>query len=120
MTVISSFLSYQSDPKPFITDIFKFFHDSTRILDILTYFLDLDWCPLLSNTVKNSDRVIFCRRLSNFKFINRILEEQSVFILLTIVDKIKSFTQVVLGKPKRISPSTGIKLLLLLRARGVT
>ena len=57
------------------------------------------------------------------------MEEQSVLILLKFVDKIsrekqsivKPFTQVVLGKPKRISPSTGIKLLyLLLRAVVVT
>lgn len=56
------------------------------------------------------------------------MEEKSVFILLKFVDKIsrekqsivKPFTQVVLGKPKRISPSTGIKLLLLLRAVVVT
>ena len=45
------------------------------------------------------------------------MEEQSVFILLKFVDKtsrekqslVKPFTKAVLGKPKRISPSTGIK-----------
>lgn len=45
------------------------------------------------------------------------MEEQSVFTLLKFLDKtsrekqsiVKPFTKVVLGKSKRISPSTGIK-----------
>ena len=107
-------------PKPFISDIFTFFLVSIKILDTYLLFKYRCCSPTVKvNTVKRAAESSFVGYLiSTLWFsLSSLMEEQSVFILLKFVDKtsrekqslVKPFTKVVLGKPKRISSSTGIK-----------